>query len=209
MFGDNMNNLRALRNDKNLTLRELSQKVSVNYVTLGKLEREETSFNNDYIRILSDFFNVSADYLLGLSKIKYKGDYLKPIPLYNLSDELLDHLPLFNLPEVTKLDDLMYLKLDFNVNIVVINTTFYPNDVLLLKLIKNKNDILPNTFYFIARPQYDILFRFGFTMNETDNIYYARFNATRNILSHDYFKTDNIGKYKMEIYQILSVHRQL
>lgn len=204
-----MNNLRKLRSERNLTLRGLSEKVLVNYVTLGKLEREETSFNNDYIKLLCDFFDVSSDYLLGLSKIRTRGHNLKPIPLYNLSDEIIDYLPLFNLSEIGPQENLLYLKLDFNMNVSVVNTTFYSNDILLLKLIDNRINIIPNTFYLITRPQFENkFFRIGFTMNDSDFIYYGRLNISSQRLSHDYLKTENIGNNKTVVYQILSVHRQ-
>ncbi|MEM3713507.1 MAG: S24 family peptidase [Candidatus Aenigmatarchaeota archaeon] len=64
-----MNNLKKLRKKHGYTVRELSEKVNINYATLSRLENAESHFNNDYIRILSKFFNVSSDYLLGLDTV--------------------------------------------------------------------------------------------------------------------------------------------
>lgn len=68
-----MNNLKKLRQDKKLTVRDLAEIVNINYATINRLENGESHFNNDYIQVFTDFFNVSADYLLGLP--------IKAIPL--------------------------------------------------------------------------------------------------------------------------------
>lgn len=63
------NNLQVLRKRHKLSVRDLAIKVNINSSTLNRIENEETSFNNEYIDILTRFFDVSADYLLGLSDI--------------------------------------------------------------------------------------------------------------------------------------------
>lgn len=65
-----MNNLKKLRKEKKLTVRELSELVNINYATLSRLENDESQLTDDYIEILSGFYGVSADYLLGISKIQ-------------------------------------------------------------------------------------------------------------------------------------------
>ena len=73
-----MNNLKKARKNAKLTVRELAEKVNINYATLSRLENSESHFNNTYISSLTKFFNVSADYLLGLSDIpKIKPHELK------------------------------------------------------------------------------------------------------------------------------------
>jgi SOS-response transcriptional repressor LexA len=85
-----MNNLKKLRIDKNLTVRELSSLVNINYATLSRLENEESHFNNDYIKVLSGFFNVTSDYLLGITDSLNqtrrfdKAIQAEKIPVYSL-----------------------------------------------------------------------------------------------------------------------------
>src|SRR5690625_107823 len=68
-----MNNLKKLRESKNLTTRELAVQVNINQSTITNLENGKTSLNDQYIAIFTEFFGVSADYLLGLP--------IKAIPL--------------------------------------------------------------------------------------------------------------------------------
>ena len=65
--------LKELRLKKNLTLRELDEKVNINYSQLARIERGESTLTQHHIEVLTNFFNVSADYLLGLP--------IKAIPL--------------------------------------------------------------------------------------------------------------------------------
>ena len=62
-----MNKIRILRNEKKLTLRELASKVNMSYSNLGSIERGEVQLREDTAKIFAEFFNVSSDYLLGLS----------------------------------------------------------------------------------------------------------------------------------------------
>lgn len=66
--------LRELRNERNLTLRDLSEKVNISYSNIAMIERGERNLTADTLQTFSTFFNVSADYLLGLS------DKRKPEP---------------------------------------------------------------------------------------------------------------------------------
>lgn len=62
-----MNRLKQLRLEKNLTMRELADKVGINYSTFSTLEREKRPFTLDHLQRLSKFFDVSFDYILGTS----------------------------------------------------------------------------------------------------------------------------------------------
>ncbi len=66
-----MNNLRKIRVNKGLTLRELAGKVNIHYTTISSLENGKTLFNSDYIEKLCRYFEVSADYLLGLNTFEF------------------------------------------------------------------------------------------------------------------------------------------
>lgn len=58
------NRLRELRESKNLTMRELSNKLGVDYSTIGHIERGRKNFSIESLLNAADFFDVSTDYLL-------------------------------------------------------------------------------------------------------------------------------------------------
>ena len=62
-----------LRKDAGLTQKELSEKLYVNYRTYSGYERNENEAGDDFKIRLAQFFNVSVDYLLGIS------DYPRPV----------------------------------------------------------------------------------------------------------------------------------
>lgn len=59
----NKNKLKELREQNKLTLRELEQKVGINFKTLSRLENGETKLTDKYLKILADFYQVSYDYI--------------------------------------------------------------------------------------------------------------------------------------------------
>lgn len=60
--------IRESRIDKGLTQTQLAQLISTTQSTIGKYEREELKPNVDAIINLCHVLEISADYLLGLSK---------------------------------------------------------------------------------------------------------------------------------------------
>jgi transcriptional regulator with XRE-family HTH domain len=67
-----MNRLRELRTEKNLSLRELAEKLELSYSSVGKYERDEAQPSFDILFKLADFFDVSIDYLIGYTDIRTK-----------------------------------------------------------------------------------------------------------------------------------------
>lgn len=61
------NRLRELRKERGLTLRELADKLCMTYSNIAMIERGERNFTSDSLKSFCDFFDVSSDYLLGLS----------------------------------------------------------------------------------------------------------------------------------------------
>lgn len=61
------NRLKELRVERNITLRELSEKVHIDYTALSRIETGNRSLTNYDIEALCNFFGVSSDCLLGLS----------------------------------------------------------------------------------------------------------------------------------------------
>lgn len=60
-----MNNLRKLRNEQKITMDELSAKTNISKSVISYLENEKRPFTQEHLEILSKFFKVSIDYLLG------------------------------------------------------------------------------------------------------------------------------------------------
>lgn len=67
------NRIRTLRESKGLTQLELSKELNVARQTIAQWENEERNLKTGAIISLSKYFNVSADYLLGLSDIPHKS----------------------------------------------------------------------------------------------------------------------------------------
>lgn len=92
------NRLRELRNEKRLTLRELAEKINMSFSNIATLERGDSQLREDTAKLFADFFNVSTDYLLGLSDernteiSKSPKDQLKGVQLafYNQAEEITD-----------------------------------------------------------------------------------------------------------------------
>ena len=62
-----LNRLKALRNEKGLTTRELAEIYGVSHASISRAETGDRNLNEDDIAFFTKFFDVSADYLLGLS----------------------------------------------------------------------------------------------------------------------------------------------
>lgn len=63
------NRLKKIRMSYNLTVRDLSDALNINRVTLTQIENNKTRLNDLYIHLICDYFKISADYLLGRSDI--------------------------------------------------------------------------------------------------------------------------------------------
>lgn len=58
----------ALRKERGLTQKELAEALFVNYRTYSGYERNEIEASDDFKVRLANYYNVSTDYLLGLSE---------------------------------------------------------------------------------------------------------------------------------------------
>ena len=87
-----MNNLKLLRTEKHLNMRELADKVGICYTTISCLETGKRPFTLDHLTRLSQFFDCSFDYILGKSdERKPKEQKVKFPELDSLSIALLAH----------------------------------------------------------------------------------------------------------------------
>jgi transcriptional regulator with XRE-family HTH domain len=81
--------IRALREELGLTQAELSERLGINANTLAGYERGTREPNYEKTCIFSKYFNVSADYLLGLTDYKHNEDAKR---LSDLMEELIGQL---------------------------------------------------------------------------------------------------------------------
>ena len=75
-----------LRKDIGLTQKQLSEKLFINYRTYSGYERNEIEASDDLKIKLAQFYNISVDYLLGITEhphpIKKGDEYIRlPKPL--------------------------------------------------------------------------------------------------------------------------------
>ncbi len=63
MYGER---LRELRCEKGFTQKQLAEKLNISQKSLGKYERESLDLSTELIVRICRYFQVSADYLLGL-----------------------------------------------------------------------------------------------------------------------------------------------
>lgn len=62
-----MNRLKQLRTARKMSLRSLSEQTGIEFSSIAYYERGERNFSVKSQQVLSDFFGVSVDYLLGKS----------------------------------------------------------------------------------------------------------------------------------------------
>ena len=60
--------LKSLREEKNLSLKQLAKELNVSDVAIGRWEKMLRVPNIIELKKIAQFFNVSADYLLGLQE---------------------------------------------------------------------------------------------------------------------------------------------
>lgn len=95
-----MNRIAELRKEMNLNQVGLALKLNISQYMVSAYETGRHQPTADMLIILADYFNVSIDYLLGRSDIRYIADSIKKD---NLSKNELEMLSLFrSLPDGKK-----------------------------------------------------------------------------------------------------------
>ena len=73
--------LSELWKDKGLKQKQLAEKLFINFRTYGGYERNEIEINDELKIKIAKYFNVSVDYLLGLSKnpqpVQDENEYIR------------------------------------------------------------------------------------------------------------------------------------
>ncbi|MBW3490611.1 helix-turn-helix domain-containing protein [Bacillus sp. FDAARGOS_1420] len=83
--------IRFLRKERNLKQDELGKAIGVNAASVSKFETGLKSPSRETLQRMADFFNVSADYLLGRSDDRQLNQMLNT--KYNALKIRLDQLP--------------------------------------------------------------------------------------------------------------------
>lgn len=71
-----MNRLKQLRTARKMSLRSLSEQTGIEFSSIAYYERGERNFSVKSQQVLSDFFGVSVDYLLGKSPEDMFNDFV-------------------------------------------------------------------------------------------------------------------------------------
>lgn len=74
-----MNRIKDLRTDIDMTQEELAQIINVTRATLSDYEVEKTEPKKDIWIKLAQYFNVSVDYLMGITNNPKKEDFTKDL----------------------------------------------------------------------------------------------------------------------------------
>ena len=59
--------LKELREERDLSMKKLSELVNIGIASISRWEKELTIVNADQLIVFAKFFNVTTDYLLGLT----------------------------------------------------------------------------------------------------------------------------------------------
>lgn len=71
-----MNRIKQLRNEKNIKQDVLASLLNLEVAGVSKLETGRVPLKDEYIIKLSEYFEVSTDYLLGKSDIRNPGEQI-------------------------------------------------------------------------------------------------------------------------------------
>jgi transcriptional regulator with XRE-family HTH domain len=78
-----MNRIRQLREEKRWTQKDLADKLCLRDAAISKYETERVPLTDETIKKLCVIFDVSSDYLLGLTYLKGKPDIKNDDELYH------------------------------------------------------------------------------------------------------------------------------
>jgi putative transcriptional regulator len=73
------NRLALLRMEKNISRKELAQKLGVNFQTIGYLEREEYNPSLDLAFKISEYFDLPVEFIFSTKPLKPLSEELKEL----------------------------------------------------------------------------------------------------------------------------------
>jgi transcriptional regulator with XRE-family HTH domain len=86
-----MNNLKKLRLEHDMSVRDLADKTGICYSSISLMENGKQKIKDNYIKIFTELFNCSADYLLGIdAPVPEEHKYKKFFELHDCVDSLSD-----------------------------------------------------------------------------------------------------------------------
>lgn len=88
-----MNRLRFLRTENGESLEKIAKYLNVTIQTISNYETEKRDMTPDTILKLSNYFNVSTDYLLGKSDIRNPEQQEDPLGLAKIGFNMKDYNP--------------------------------------------------------------------------------------------------------------------
>lgn len=139
-------NIANLREEKGLTQSQLAEKMGVAYTQIGNWERGERPLKTEAIIKIADFFNVSTDYLLGLTDIKSTDTTVQDICEYiGCTEEIVNKIRyLYTTSLVLSFEQEQHSKAK-----VILNTIFESNFIEFLfqsifNIIEKSNEYLGN-----------------------------------------------------------------
>lgn len=81
--------LKELRDDKNLSITALAKQLKVSRVTVSQISNGAHLPSTEMLIALADYFNCSADYLLGFTDYTEYKSFKKPIPFADVLKKCL------------------------------------------------------------------------------------------------------------------------
>ena len=103
--------LKGLREERDLTQQDLADELDVSKSTYSYYESGKRNLNASTLLKLSNLYNVSLDYIMGLSDYRQTSEhYLKKLSNLNLNDELLKDEETINI-----LNKMFNLSTDFSI----------------------------------------------------------------------------------------------
>lgn len=87
-----MNRLKKLREEFGLSVRKLGELVEMNHMSLNYYENESRTISPTTLITLSDFYDVTVDYILGIDDSFIYVTYEKTMKKYIVREALFNHL---------------------------------------------------------------------------------------------------------------------
>nr|DAM13491.1 MAG TPA: helix-turn-helix domain protein [Caudoviricetes sp.] len=85
--------IQSLREEKNMTQKELADKINISYSVMNRIESGERPARDEEIKKIAKALDVSSDYLLGITGAKDSSDEKSKLPLeFNTPEEAIEFI---------------------------------------------------------------------------------------------------------------------